>query len=466
MHHHHRPPWAGPVQVLELLGTVGTASMWPGWSPPLAGAQLAPAGEEQGGDAAGNGGSRGAQKKPYSHQQALLFTRTAAVLAVEWPEAVQRCQLSAADFGSVEAAEGALLRVAAAAEGPAHLRLLLRLLQEGLSEAFPSALPAGQPAGGNVVAAPAGEASPRAAGPDPAAGEQQAAARQGATAVVPLHRVWATCLRMLLPFGDLAGALAALDQHRAAQQQQQQALPSCAPPVAAAGVVTREEAAALLEAADATQGAAAAAALALLLPYPPLRRQRWQQLLQACSSSSSTAAADVAAALPGLAPLLLLVVQQQPGLLAELACGPPGDQQLFKLLLAAGQHAGAASAAYSVPLGGSALTLHMAVSAAAVAELASARQYTAAGWAAMQASGTPRLWRVLDSSTRVLKQLLQSCATGSPAAAGAGAAARELEAGAAHAGLPLVCTAAALLQGLPSQCDHALAQLSADLQLN
>ncbi|KAL4457607.1 hypothetical protein ABPG75_012472 [Micractinium tetrahymenae] len=441
------------LQVLELLGSIGT-TMWPGWSPPAA--ALLP-----------SGGSDSNPSEPAqpgmlsSHQRALLFTRTAAVLAQEWPTALQQCRLSAADFGSAEAAEAALLQLAAAAEGPQHLRLLLHLLQEGLADAFPPAAAEPEPTGA-LAATDVALQPPAAAENKAAAGQvlpEAAASRQ--QPVAPLHRVWASSLRMLLPFGDLDGALAALEQHSAPQEQQQQQAQQPAP---AAAPLTEEEAAALLEAADATQGAAAAAALALLLPNRRLCRARWQQLLQACSSGA-TGAADLAAALPGLSSLLLLLVQQQQAPLAELAADQHAQQQLLKVLLAAALQQQAAAQAYCTPLGSSALTLRMAVAAAAAAQLVEARQYTAAAWVAMQVSGTPRLLRVLDNATRVLQQLLRSCAAGSPAAAAAAAAVRKLDSGAAPPGLALPHTAAALLRGLPERCAAALARMNADLQL-
>ena len=414
---------------------MGTPGMWPGWQPSAA--APAPAGEEAGGGE-GSGAGEGVQRRRFSHQQALLFTRTAAVLAVEWPEAVQQCRLSAADFGSVETAESALLRLAATAERAEQLRLLLRLLQEGLADAFPAAASS--------------------------SGSDQEAAHRGLPpaqhAVVPLHRAWATCLKMLLPLGDLGGALAALDVQQAAaavEHQQQHG------PEQPAAVVTADEAAALLEAADATQGAAAATALALLLPYRVLQGACWNTVLQACSAAGG-AADHLAAGLPGLAPLLLLVAARQPSLLTELAGGRQQGQRAFKLLLGAAlqqQAVGPAAAAYTASLGGSALTLRSAVAAAAAAHLASARQYSAAAWLAMAASGTPRLLRVLDSGTRSLTQLLRVC-TADSTAAGAAAAARDLAAGAALPGLEVPHAAAALLGGLSEQCSAALQQLRDD----
>ncbi|PRW56208.1 MAG2-interacting 2 [Chlorella sorokiniana] len=105
------------LQVLELLGSVGTPSLWPGWKPPASVLSAA-------------GGSAAAATAGSAHRQALLFTRAAAMLAIEWPDAVQRCRLSAADCADALAAEAALLRLVAAAERPEQLRLLLRLLGE------------------------------------------------------------------------------------------------------------------------------------------------------------------------------------------------------------------------------------------------------------------------------------------------------------------------------------------------
>lgn len=447
-------PTADLAQVLELLGSIGS-SMWTGYTPP---AGLGPAGNSDG--TAGEPGQPGVLG---SHQRALLFTRTAAVLAQEWPQAVQQCRLCAADFGSVEAAEGALLRLAAAAEGPQHLRLLLRLLQDGLASAFPAAAAEPASAAASEVAVTEPAAAP--AADEAAAGQiSTAAAASHQPQVVALHRVWATCLRMLLPLGDLNGALAALEEHAAQQAQQQSPAQGAAAP-AAPVLLTEGEAAALLEAADATQGAAAAAALAMLLPYRQLQRTRWQQLLQACSSGGC-GAADTAAAMPGLASVLLLAAQRQQAALVELAAGEPSQQQLFKRLVAAALHQQQAAAeAYCMPLGSSALTLRMAVAASAAAQLAEARQFTAAAWLAMQFSGTPRLLRVLDNATRVLQQLLRSCAAGSPLAVAAADAAPQLEAGVVPPGLALPHTAAALLQALPEQCAAAFEHMKDDLQL-
>lgn len=389
--------------------------MWPGWQPPshLPSASTAKAG----GAAAASPGSK--------HQRALLFTRTAAALAADWPSAVQQCRLAAADFADAEAADAALMRLAAAAGEAGHLRVILRLLLDVLPD---DALP------------------PAAAGAEPAVQPPVQ------PAVAPLHRAWAACLRALLALGDLAGVLAALDE-RQAQQTERQQEPGQLPVL-----LTQQEAKSLAEAADATQGVAAAAAVSLLLPYPQLQRARWQQLLQACGGSGG--AADLAAALPGLAVLLMLVLQQQPGLLTELPSGGRQQHALFQQLAAAAllQQQQAEGGAYIHGLGGG-LTLRTAVAAAGAAALAAGRQYTAAAWLAMQASGTPRLLRVLDSGPRVLQQLLRSCAPGSSAAAAAVSAADGL----VSSGAP--CTAAALLRGLPQACGAALAQLEGDLGL-
>jgi hypothetical protein len=423
-------------QVLELLGSVGSSGMWPGWQPPELPLLGPSAAASVGGVAA------------LSHRQVLLFTRTAAALAIEWPAAVQGCHLSAADFASVEAAEGALLRLAAAAESTEQLRLLLRLLAEVLSSAFPSAA---EGEGAAVAAATTADSLSAAR-----QGEVESTGELGdGIALVPLHRVWSSCLRMLLALGDLPGVLAALDDHRGQQLQERQRQP---PPA----LLSEGEAASLLEAADATHGAAAAAALALLLPYPRLQRERWQLLLQACQAASS-AAADLSAMLPALSALLLLVVQQQAGMLVELASssGESRQQQqepLFKLLVGAALQQQLLEPGFAVPVVGNGLTLRTAVAASAASQLVAARQYTAAGWLAISACGTPRLLRVLDSSHRVLQQLLRSCASAGDSAAHNGAAS-----GANASGLPVA--AAALLQQLPGQCSEAAAQLSADLQL-
>ena len=403
-----------PLQVLELLGSVGSAAMWPGWRPP-AGAVLSAG--------AGPLGSPGGSGAGFRHHQALLFTRTAAMLAQEWPAAVQQCRLSAADFSSAEAAEAALLRMAAAAEDAAQLRLLLRIMAEALPDAA--------------------FAASEAEGPE-----------AGAPAPAPLHRARSACLRALLPLGDLAGVLVALDERHAqrgqqAEQQQQRA------------ALALEEAESLAEVADATQGTAAAAAVALLLPYSRLQRARWQQLLQDCGGG---APAEAAAALPGLADLLLLLAQRQPELLIELASGGRQQQQLFQHLVAAGLQQQQQQGGYAAGLGGG-LTLRAAVAAAAAVQLAGARLYTAAGWLAMQACGTPRLLRVLDRAPRALQQLLRSCAAGSPAAAHAAAAADSLADGGGPPGVALPHTAALLLRGLGEECNSAVAQLAADLQL-
>ena len=395
------------------------------------------------------------------------------MLAVEWPEAVQQCRLSAADFADAQAAEAALLRLAAAAEQPEQLRLLLRVLAEVLPD---DAFPAAADAAAAEEEAAAGEEGPATASPP---------AGTAAAAPVPaLHRAWAACLRSLLPLGELASVLAALDEWQAqhaqqAQQLEQQSQQQEQPEEQqeqpeqpqgagqAPALLTQQEAEALLEAADVTQGPAAAAAAALLLPYPQLRRARWQHLLLAVGGGTS--AADLAAALPGLAPLLLLLVRQQPGLLAELASGGRHGQAQLQQLVGAALMQQQRGSAYCSPLGvSSGLTLRLAVAAVGAAELAAARQYVAAAWLAMQAAGTPCLLRVLNSGTRMLQRLLRSCASGSSAAAEAAVAAARLEAEAAGGGaaqLEVPLSAAALLRALPEQCSAALGQLAADLQL-
>lgn len=417
--------------MLELLGTCGTDSMWPGWQPPAF-----PPPPEASGAADSDPAAAPAAAGRFSHHQALLFTRTAAALAVEWPAAVQECRLSSADFADAEAAEAALLRLAAAAEEAPQLRLLLRLLSEVLTEAAFAAVAAAATAEAPAAPAVSGDG--------------------GEAAAAPLHRAWSACLRALLPLGDLPGVLASLDE-QAARREEQPAAPA---------PMTQQEAGALVEAADATHGPAAAASLALLLPYAQLQRGRWDQLLQACSSRGSSPA-DLAGGLPGLAALLLLVVRRRPGLLAELAGGGQQEQELLKRLVAAALlQASAPNGSFGSSLGGSSLTLRMALAASAAAHLAQARQYTAASWLAMQACGTPRLLQVLDSRARVLQQLLRSCAAGTPAAAGALTAADTLAAATAESSaLPLSQTAAGLLRALPEQCSQAAAQLVADLQL-
>jgi hypothetical protein len=416
------------LQVLELLGSVGSSSMWPGWAPP----ELPAAGD--GGSDEGGGFATTAG---FAHRQVLLFTRTAAALAAEWPAAVQEGRLSAADFASSESAEAAMLRLAAAAEEAAQLRLLLRLLADVLS---------------GVFAPDAGDAAGEAA-------ERVASGVEGnpstAAAHEPLHRVWSTCLRLLLPLGDLAGVLAALDE------QQARRLQAPAPPL-----LTEAEAAALSEAADATHGAAAAAAVAVLLSYPRLLRERWQQLLGA--AGAGTTAADLAAALPGLAALLLLVVQLQPALLLELvSSGDASQHKLWKLVIDAALQQQQRDPGFAAPLSGGPLSLRMATAAVATAQLAAARQYTAAGWLAMLVCGTPRLLRVLDNSGRVLQQLLRSCSPGSPAATTAAGAASGLAAVPADAGhIAVPQAAAALLLRLPELSAQALVQLEADLGLS
>lgn len=427
-----------------------------------------------------------------AHRQALLFTRAAAMLAVEWPDAVQRCRLSAPDFANVQAAEAALLRLVAAAKRPEQLRLLLRLLHEVLpDDAFPetagaeAVLPEAAEAATATAAEQEEETAETAAAsteatdepvPEAARVEQEQAAGAPAAGVAaaaeavtsPLHCAWAACLQSLLVLRDLHSVLATLDERASQQAQQAHQQPerqqgAGSPPA----LLTQQEAEALLEAADAAQGPAAAAALALLLPYAPLRRPRWQQLLLAVGGSGS--AADLAAGLPGLAPLLLVLVQQQPALLTKLAAGDrTGQAQLQLLVSAALVQQSSGGSGYGIPLGGRGLSLSMAVAAAAAAELAAARQYTAAAWLAMEASGTPRLLRVLDNGPKALLRLLRSCATGSLAAENAAAAADRLESGAEDDHAPRIATplaAAALLRSLPGQCSAALDQLAADLQL-
>lgn len=405
------------LQVLELLGSVGSSSMWPGWTPP----ELPTA------SGGGDSGS-GAAAAGFAHRQVLLFTRTAAALAVEWPAAVQEGRLSAADFASREAAEAALLRLAAAAEEASQLRLLLRLLAEVLAGVFAPDLDAA--AGKAAEGVASGEGGDPTTAPAPAE---------------PLHHVWSTCLRLLLPLGDLDGVLAALDG--------QQARP----------LLPEEQAAALAEAADATHGAAAAAAVAVLLGHARLQRERWRQLLGAAAAGS--AAADLVAALPGLAVLLLVVVQLQPALLLELASsGDASQQQLWKLLIDAALQQQQGDPGFADPLGGGPFSLRTATAVAATAQLAAARQHTAAGWLAMLVCGTPRLLRVLDSSGRVLQRLLRTCAPGSPAAAAAVEAASSVAAAPPDACPTAVPqTAAALLRGLHELSAQALAQLEADL---
>lgn len=407
------------------------------------------------------------------------------MLAVEWPDAVQLCRLSAADFADAQAAEVAVLRLVAAAERTEQLRLLLRLLgQVLLDDAFPAAQ---QPVGAGAVSADEPAAADE--GAAGAAAEEQEAAPAGAVAeeeeaaggapevaeaaVSPLHRAWAASLQSLLAQRDLRSVLATLDE-RAAQQaqqaqqteQQQQQQLERQQGVIPALLLTQQEAEALLEAADASHGPAAAAAAALLLPYPALRRPRWQQLLLALGGSGS--AADAAAGLPGLASLLILVVQQHPALTVELAGADPARQAQLQLLVSAALLQQQRVEGSGDLLGASCcLSLRMAVATAAAAELAAARQYTAAAWLAMDVSATPRLLRVLDNGQRVLLRMLRSCATSSPAAAGAAGAAAELESGAADGSgqIETPFAAAALLRALPGRCSAALAQLEADLQV-
>lgn len=381
-----------------------------------------------------------------------------------------------------------MLRLVAATERPEQLRLLLRLLGEVLlDDAFPAAQqPVGaeaesadEPAAADEGAAGAAveeqetapasapqEAAP--AGAAAAAAETAAGANEPATAAPsPLHRAWAACLQSLLAQRDLRSVLATLDE-RAAQQAQQteQQQQQTERQQGVTALLTQQEAEALLEAADASHGPAAAVAAALLLPYPALRRPRWQQLLLALGGSGS--AADAAAGLGGLASLLILVVQQHPALIVELAGADPARQAQLQLLVSAAllqQQRGECSSGL---LGASCcLSLRMAVATAAAAELAAARQYTAAAWLAMDASATPRLLRVLDNGQRVLLRMLRSCATSSPAAAGAAGAAAELESGAADGSgqTETPFAAAALLRALPGRCSAALAQLEADLQV-
>ena len=214
--------------------------MWRGWAVPAEGAAAA----------------------GFSHQQALLFTRTAAALAPAWPAAAQAAGVTAASFADAGAAEAALLRLVERAEGSAaRLEAVALVLREVLPGAF-------EPEEGGAAA---------------------------------LHRAWAACLRELLSAGRLALVLQSLDHHAAQPDAALLALP---------------EAEGLVEAADASHGAAAAAAIAALTPYRHLQRARWELLLAACDGGAR--ASDVAA-LPGItAALALLVLQQQlPGIAAS-----------------------------------------------------------------------------------------------------------------------------------------------------
>ena len=390
------------LQVLELLGTVGT-SLWAGWAPPP--------GEP---DTQAAAGSR------FNHQQALLLARVVSTLAAaEWPGAAQQCRLSAADFESAEAAEGAVLRLIDVASALEQLQAVVAVLQQALQGAYLEA-----------------ETAPG------EAGDVQAQA-----APHPLHRAWSACLHALIRQRQLAPVLSAVDEWRSQQQHQQGDSPGRC-------LLARQEARSLAQAAEAALGAAAASVLAALLPYPPLRKACTEQLVEAVSSSGA-GAADLAA-LPGMGPLLVtLAAEEAQPLLPQLASSrPPTFKQLCTALL---QQEDAVMWADL----GAGLTLRAAACASLVAQLVAARHYTAAGWLAMQFTGLHPLLRVLDNSGRAARQLLWSCSSARPAGAGAASAALPTQLPAA---LGLAHVADGLVRGLPGRCDAALRQLDSDQQ--
>eukprot|EP00887_Chlorella_sp_A99_P001469 scaffold8.g1469.t1 len=410
----HLVPAAGPavdslrLLVLELLGSLGTG-LWAGWAPPPAeAAALA---------------SEGAG---FNQQRALLLARVAATLAAaDWPEAAQQAGLSADDCASSAAAEAAVLRLVEAAAGPEQLQAVVAVLQQVLQDAFPATA---------------------------AAGEEQdepgAAAAALAPAEHPLHRAWSACLHALLRQRQLAPALAALDGSAAEREAQ--------PGRGRASIVTQQEAESLVQAADASLGPAAAAALAALVPYAHLRRAAQQQLLEAVGGSGASAAG--LADMPGMGPLLLaLAAETAQPLLPRLAAAPSQQRAFQQLCTALLQHEDAALRADL----GAHLTLRAAAVACLAAQLVAERQYTAAGWLAMQFAGLHPLLRVLGNSARVLRQVLQACS--SARRAGTAAASAELSPELAAAVGP-AHLAEHLLHGLPQRCDAALEQLAADQQ--
>lgn len=391
------------VQVLELLGSLGT-SLWVGWWPPA---------DRAAAQAAGGG---------FDHQRALLVARVVAALAAAgWPSAAQQCGLAAGDFSSVENAESAVLRLVDVADSTQQLQAVVTVLQQALAHAF-------CPAEGG--------------GDKPEAGAH------------PLHRAWSACLHALLHQRELVPVLAALDEACAAarahsaQHQQQQG--SGGPPL-----LTLQEAQSLVEAADGSLGPTAAAMLSALLPYLPLHASAMRHLLETIGGSG--ASVPDPAALPGMPALLLaLAAQRTQPLLPALASS---NQRTFRQL--ASTLVAQEDASLWVDLGAG-LTLRAAAVASLAAQLAAARHYTPAAWLAMQFSGLHPLLQVLDSSVSALRQLLRACSSAAPAGRAASAVVELPPALAAALGPARL--AEDVLQNLPERCDAALQQLDLDLE--
>lgn len=309
----------------------------------------------------------GALAASLKDSEALLHSRVAAALGPVWPGALQAASISAQDFASVEAAETALLRLIGVAEGAEQLQGVLNVLADVLSDAF--------------MPQDASEAS-----------------------IHPLHSCWSACSAALLLRGVINPVLAALD----AEHSVGSTIP----------VVTASEAVTLVEAADAAAGTIAAAAVGALMPYPDVRSAAWTRVL-------SLQATDDTQALPGALPLAVISLQQ--GQLPALAAQVP---RVFKQLMSALLRCGAPAFCIE-PIGGGArgaagMPLRSALAAAAVAQLITAGERSAAGWLALEHSGVHPFLRTVNSAPPAVARLLRV------ATKAAGLAGVELEPAAAN----------------------------------
>lgn len=364
---------------MEILGALGT-SLWPNWQPPA--------------DALASSAAR---------RDAVIFTKCAAALAVDWPGALQVATIQPTELTTPEAAEGSVLRLLSHAEDVQQLGGVATML-DVLSEHFPPIYDVDT--GFNVS---------------------------------PLHRCWAACLRDLLSRGHLLPALRWLDKADMAAAVSSSTPISTTPPPATpatieedantavalgnnnnntntntniknttAGVlINQEEAESLVNAADDTLGVVASTTIGLLMPYPAVKAAAWRCLV---TTGEGLQLAD----LPGSRQLAIVVLRAN--LLGDLHPTMPLLQRQLCLALlrteseAHDGHAAPKTVAswwdLELVVGGIA-PLRSVLVAAAAAALVQGGAYSTAGWLALQHAGTHRLLAMMDSGPPALRRLLQ-----------------------------------------------------------
>ena len=401
------------LQVLEMLGSLGSLTMWSTWAPsPELLKSIGGGGNTM--DVANNSSSSAptttdaattttaattataTAPPPFKHAQALLHSRITSVFASNsWASALRESSITPQEFSTVRGTEAALNKIVDhAGSNVDKLKAVVVVLRDVFE--------CGGPGTAHWINANDKEEERSTTDPSPTH-------THGHT-VHPLHRVWSTCLHALVSKGCLTAVISALDHGISSSTNNNE---NSDPPL-----VTEPEAESLILGADAALGTVAAAVIAFLTPYPRLRESHGQSRINTLHFSVEEEDEEqgdgvgAATALPGFVSLSVVLLYR--GLFPSIA---RTNKSLFRqLVFALLRHESSSLWMPPPPPPPSSSSMTSSFSlpprtgfAISIASgLVNDNNTPTAAWVAMEHAGTHSFLRILDSAMTVLTTLLQA----------------------------------------------------------